>query len=60
MVGVGVILLLLSCILPVFLALVGVSDVAVGFTFICLFPLGLIAIVTAIVISISRREGRGG
>jgi hypothetical protein len=58
MVGVGAILLVLSCILPVFLALVGGSDLTVGLAFLCLFPLALIAMVTAIVISISRKEGR--
>jgi hypothetical protein len=36
-----------------------VSDVAVGLVFLCLTPLGLIAIVAAVVVAISRKEGRG-
>jgi len=60
MVGIGVFLLLMGCVVSVILSAVGASDLAVGLAFLCLSPLGFIAIVAAIVISISRKEGRGG
>ena len=59
MVGIGVSLLLIGCVGSVILAAVDASDLAI-LTFLCLSPLGFMAIVAAIVISISRKEGRGG
>lgn len=59
MVAIGLFLLLMGCVLSIILAAVGASDVAIAFTFLCLTPLGFVAIVAAIVIAISRREGRG-
>jgi hypothetical protein len=56
----GVIVLLLGCVVTVFLSSAGASDVLVAGAFLCLMPLGFIAIVAGIVISVSRKEGRGG
>jgi hypothetical protein len=56
----GAAMLLLGCVLTVIFTAVGASDVLIGGVFLCLMPLGLIAFVAGIVISVSRKEGRGG
>lgn len=59
-IGAGVFFLLMGCIVAVILSAAGAGDVPVALAFLCLSPLGFIAIVAGIVISISRKEGRGG
>lgn len=59
MIAIGLLLLLLGCFVTGILAAVGADEAAI-LVFLCLTSIGFIAIVAAIVIWISRKEGRGG
>jgi len=55
----GVAIMFLGCIATFVLALANVNSTVVGLVFLCAMPIGFIAIVAGIVVSISRKEGRG-
>ncbi len=54
----GVTVMIVGCLLTFILALVNVNSTVVVLVFLCAMPIGFIAIVSGIVVSISRKEGR--
>jgi hypothetical protein len=59
-IGFSVFLLILGCLITAVLLSADSSDTLVGGVFLCFTSIGLIALVAGIVISVSRKEGRGG
>ncbi|CAN5508172.1 hypothetical protein BH09CHL1_BH09CHL1_23650 [soil metagenome] len=59
-IGLSVFLLILGCLITFILLNADSSDTLVGGVFLCFTSLGLIALVSGIVITVSRKEGRGG